>query len=437
MAEPDAIVAAGVEGALGPRPPPSSRSAPRRRRARSGCRRSPLRARPPPSPRRPHSRAGRETASRPSPPWRAALALVSITASKSAGSGGVQASGRTVNSGATTGSSPSARARAAVSSAPGCGRRIRTGRSSARTSRASARARPGASRRRASVGSGRRPRRAAPRRRPGSGSRRAAGSPAPAARPAPPPRERQSPPSAASKARSASTQRWVGAWSIAASSARISSRSARISTPIAPCAGAGSMPSSGAPTSRGRAGRARPRRAGSRRPRRARAWRAGSATLPRIGTISRSGRRAQQLRARGAARRCRPARPRARRAMLSAPTSRSRGVGARQHRGDRQRGGPDRLDVLHRMDREVGRARRAAPRSSSLVHSALPPTSASGRSWIRSPLVVIGTISIASRRQPWAARSAAATILRLGERERRAAGADAEGRVHAALVLAR
>ncbi len=48
--------------------------------------------------------------------------------------------------------------------------------------------------------------------------------------------------------------------------------------------------------------------------------------------------------------------------------------------------------------------------SSSLVHSALPPTSASGRSRIRSPEVVIATISIASSPQPCAAFSASATM---------------------------
>ena len=47
-------------------------------------------------------------------------------------------------------------------------------------------------------------------------------------------------------------------------------------------------------------------------------------------------------------------------------------------------------------------------RSSSLVHSALPPTSASGRSWMRSPLVRTVTIRTAPRGQPCASSSAVA-----------------------------
>ena len=48
--------------------------------------------------------------------------------------------------------------------------------------------------------------------------------------------------------------------------------------------------------------------------------------------------------------------------------------------------------------------------SSSLVHSALPPASANGRSAMRSPLVVMGTISTRPSSQWWATSSAAAAM---------------------------
>ena len=53
--------------------------------------------------------------------------------------------------------------------------------------------------------------------------------------------------------------------------------------------------------------------------------------------------------------------------------------------------GPLALDVLHRMD-EKSTSPPISARSSSLVHSALPPMSASGRSWTLSPVVLISTI---------------------------------------------
>ncbi len=58
--------------------------------------------------------------------------------------------------------------------------------------------------------------------------------------------------------------------------------------------------------------------------------------------------------------------------------------------------------------------------SSSRVHSALPPISASGRSWILSPLAWTETSSMASSSQPWAAhnraRASCACAIASGDR---------------------
>ncbi len=117
-------------------------------------------------------------------------------------------------------------------------------------------------------------------------------------------------------------------------------------------------------------------------------------TLPRIGTSRRSGRRASNCAVAAGRRGADPcALPAARRG--SPP--RSAGRACRRAAASAAIAsvvGPDRLDILHRMDATGRCARRAGRASSSLVHSALPPTSASGRSWITSPVVVIGTISI-------------------------------------------
>ena len=93
---------------------------------------------------------------------------------------------------------------------------------------------------------------------------------------------------------------------------------------------------------------------------------------------------------------------------LSAPISRSR-VSARSSIAAiaNRSGRIVSTSFIEWTERSVRPSARQA--SSSLVHSALPPTSASGRSWITSPEVVIGTISIAPSFQPCAARNASAT----------------------------
>jgi hypothetical protein len=72
-----------------------------------------------------------------------------------------------------------------------------------------------------------------------------------------------------------------------------------------------------------------------------------------------------------------------------------------------------------------------APASSassiSLVKSPLPPASASGRSWIMSPVVRMTLISIRSPAStPAAAGETALHLARLHQRKRRAARADAQ-----------
>ena len=62
----------------------------------------------------------------------------------------------------------------------------------------------------------------------------------------------------------------------------------------------------------------------------------------------------EQLRGRAAARRCRPGRPRGSASRLSAPISRSRVSARGSIAAMASAVGPDRLDVLHRMDRHVG-----------------------------------------------------------------------------------
>ena len=130
------VRAAGVEGALDARPLAiiASRAAPSAG-ADADVGEAGARPRPRRWPRRPHSRAGREMASsrrrRGARHWRWSASPRRSRPGRAAS----RRSGRTVNSGATTGSSPSARARAAVSPAPGCGRRISTGHSSLARSR--------------------------------------------------------------------------------------------------------------------------------------------------------------------------------------------------------------------------------------------------------------------------------------------------------------
>ncbi len=66
--------------------------------------------------------------------------------------------------------------------------------------------------------------------------------------------------------------------------------------------------------------------------------------------------------------------------------------------------------------------------SSSLVHSALPPISASGRSCTLSPLASTGTSSTSASCQPCAAHSRARASSRLCQCKRRTARAEADAR---------
>ncbi len=223
--------------------------------------------------------------------------------------------------------------------------------------------------------------------------------------------EWQSACNAASKARSTSTQQCVAASSIAASQPSIRVSLARASIPTAPCAGAGSMMSiaMATPTS-GRPSRSSPAAASmeaSTAPAATLARRVS--TFPRNSTVARSGR----IRRNCATRRGELVpitAPRRSAAMLSAPISRSR----TSARGS-----------IAAMAMSAGRivstsfiectAQSISPdsnaRSSSLVHSALPPISASATFCTRSPVVLIGTISIASAVQPCARASVSRTIL--------------------------
>ena len=152
-------------------------------------------------------------------------------------------------------------------------------------------------------------------------------------------------------------------------------------------------------------------------------------TLPRIGAMARSGRRASNCAARRGDEV--PTRaPSGKAARLSAPISRSP-VSARGSIAAMTSvsGRIVSTSFIEWTERSVRPS--ASARSSSLVQSALPPSSASGRSWIRSPEVVIGTISVSTP----LGRQRLGDHPRLGERERRAAGADAKGAVHSALVL--
>jgi hypothetical protein len=190
----------------------------------------------------------------------------------------------------------------------------------------------------------------------------------------------------------------------AASSAR------QRSTPTAPCAGAGShhvgvgiatpivadVP----------AARARRRRAGSHRPRHLRAWPAAYRHCR--GTARSSGRAATRASARrGAASWCRPRARRERRAMPRRSAGRAHRRAAASRRS-RSLGRIVSTSFIEWTAQSISPS--SSARSSSLVHSALPPISASARSCTLSPVVRIGTISIAGPRA-CAARSASRTIL--------------------------
>ena len=131
---------------------------------------------------------------------------------------------------------------------------------------------------------------------------------------------------------------------------------ASTSIPTAPCAGAGSMSSIAAPIScwPSRSSPAAASRVASASPR----CELGEPGLRHCRGTARSRDRA------GGARSCAARRgdevptraPCGSASTLAAPISRSRDVGARQHRGDRAARRADGLDVLHRMDRKIGAA---------------------------------------------------------------------------------
>ena len=213
----------------------------------------------------------------------------------------------------------------------------------------------------------------------------------------------QVPPSPASSARSAMTAARDGAWSIAASRSRTRSSPARHSIPIAPWAGAGShsWASSGVPTPLSPS-RDRPAAASSVTSASPAASRANRvATLPRNSTTLQSGRAWSICAARRGA--LVPTRaPCGIAMMLAAPTSTSR----TSSRGRiaamvSQSGRSVSTSFIECTDASI-RPSRSQP-SSSLVHSALPPISAKGRSSTLSPLAVTGTSSTAASSHPCAA----------------------------------
>ena len=422
-----------MEGAAHARPPPSPPAGPRRPPARSGYRRSRPRAPPPRSPRRPHSRAGPGTAPGRRPPWRAALALVSSTASKPAGSGGCpgqrpDAEQRRDDRLEAQSPAPAPRSRRRPAPAAGSGRSC----SSARTARASAGLAWPSSRRASSAG-------LVVARPPACTSRAVGGQdlgaqPDRAVAPLGQRRDRR-----AAVAAQRGEQGALGADAAAASarssiaadqrpdvarSRRASRRRSRPAPAPAACRRATSRPRR-CPS---RSSPAAASRVASASPRSSLRSRVCDIAADRHDLEVRPPR--EQLRARAAARRCRPARPAAAPRGCSAPTSRSR----TSARGSiaaiaSSAGRIVSTSFIEWTDRSVRPSSR--PRSSSLVHSALPPISASGRSWIRSPLVVIGTISIAS----------SAPAMRVAQRRRHhvapgrapaaSRGCRCEGAVHA------
>ena len=111
---------------------------------------------------------------------------------------------------------------------------------------------------------------------------------------------------------------------------------------------------------RDRAGRARPLRARSHRTRRARSSQGASGRCP--GSARPRDRAAgPAIARRGAARRCRPGRPRGKAARLSAPISRSPVSARSSIAAIDERFRTDRLDILHRMDARD----RSVPRASA------------------------------------------------------------------------
>ena len=159
-------------------------------------------------------------------------------------------------------------------------------------------------------------------------------------------------------------------------------------------------------------------------------------TLPRIGTTLRSGRTCSTWACR-----------RSEEVATVAPFGRSasdRGLAAdegiahvlaRQQAGDRSSpaGSSVGMSFMECTARSISPASRAS--SSSLVNRPLPPASASGRSWMRSPVVLMARTSNACAPAPCAASSRARTSRGLRQRERRAAGADSYAWLLARAIL--
>ena len=217
---------------------------------------------------------------------------------------------------------------------------------------------------------------------------------------------RQEPSSTARKARSVVTAVAVSASSILATSARVAASSARVSMPIAPwpTAGKNSSTSSNAAAASSRPSRFKPATASSvasASP--ASILRKRVSTLPRSGTMARSGRK----RLTKACRRsdavpttapCGRSRKVLALALMKASRASSRGRNADSTR-------PGGSTVVMSFDECT--ARSMVPLSSassiSLVNSPLPPTSLSGRSWMVSPVVRMILISIRAASRPQAA----------------------------------
>ena len=132
------------------------------------------------------------------------------------------------------------------------------------------------------------------------------------------------------------------------------------------------------------------------------------ATLPRIGTAWTSGRRRSNC----AVRRGEEVPTRApcdRAASETAPINRSR-TSARSRQAAMTSATGRSLSTSFNEWTEAWVVPASSARSSSLVHRALPPISASGRSWMRSPMVRISWRTTLPVSQPCAASSAAATM---------------------------
>ena len=241
---------------------------------------------------------------------------------------------------------------------------------------------------------------------------------------------RHEPSSTARNARSASQRhagiRMVDLRQQPARARVVAARLDRRSRPARPPAETPPHRAARSPCRQGRAASGRRAPAASRRPRRRRACAAASrhcrAAAPRKYPAA-----AASPSPDAAAMRCRPPRRAAGRAALAAlrlmKTSRTSSRG-RQAASISPSGSSVGMSLAECTARSIAPASSAS--SISLVNSPLPPTSDSGRSWMRSPEVRITSISIASSAQPCAARERRAHHARLRQRERAAARADAQ-----------